>query len=51
VLAARAIYDAPTIVITLVTLGVLWRFQLPELLVVVAAAALGVVVWLLSQRG
>jgi chromate transporter len=51
VLATRAIYDLPTALIALVTLGVLWRFKLPEPVVVVAAAAVGVVVWLLSQRG
>ena len=50
VLAARAIYDVPTAVIALLTLGVLWRFKIPEPFVVVAAAAVGLVVWLLVQR-
>jgi chromate transporter len=51
VLAVRAIYDVPTALIALVTLGVLWRFRLPEPVVVVGAAAVGLAVWLLSQRG
>jgi chromate transporter len=51
VLAVRAIYDVPTALIALVTLAVLWRFRLPEPLVVVGAAAAGLAVWLLLQRG
>jgi chromate transporter len=46
VLAARAIYDIPTAVIALVTLAVLWRFKVPEPVVVMAAAAVGVAAWL-----
>jgi chromate transporter len=46
VLAARAIVDIPTAVIALVTLGMLWRFKIPEPVVVLAAAAVGLVVWL-----
>jgi chromate transporter len=46
VLAARAIYDIPTAVIALVTLAVLWRFKVPEPVVVTAAAAVGVAAWL-----
>jgi chromate transporter len=49
VLAMRAIYDVPTAVIALATLGVLWRFKVPEPIVVVAAAAVGVAVWLLVR--
>jgi chromate transporter len=49
VLAARAIYDIPTAVIALVTLAVLWRYKVPEPIVVVAAAAVGLVVWLLLR--
>jgi chromate transporter len=45
VLAMRAIYDVPTAVIAAVTFGVLWRFKIPEPLVVVAAAAVGLAVW------
>jgi chromate transporter len=46
VLAARAIVDIPTAVIALVTLGVLWRVKIPEPVVVLAAAAVGLVIWL-----
>ena len=45
VLAARAIYDIPTAVIALVTLAVLWRFKIQEPIVVLAAAAVGLMVW------
>jgi chromate transporter len=45
VLAARAIYDIPTAAIALVTLAVLWRFKVPEPIVVLVAAAVGLVVW------
>jgi chromate transporter len=45
VLAARAIYDIPTVAIALVTLAVLWRFKVPEPIVVLVAAAVGLVVW------
>ena len=43
VLGQRAIFDIPTAVIALVSLGVLWRFKLPEPLLVVAAGAIGLV--------
>jgi chromate transporter len=49
VLAVRAIYDIPTAVIALVTLVVLWRFRIPEPLVVLVAAAVGLVVWRLVR--
>jgi chromate transporter len=49
VLATRAIYDIPTAVIALITLAVLWRFKIPEPVVVVAAAAVGLAAWLLVR--
>lgn len=49
VLAARAIYDVPTAVIALVTFGVLWRFKIPEPIVVLVAGAVGLVVWMLIR--
>jgi chromate transporter len=49
VLAARAIYDVPTAIIALVTFGVLWRFKVPEPIVVLVAAAVGLGVWLLTR--
>jgi chromate transporter len=46
VLATRAIYDIPTAGIALVTLAILWRYKIPEPIVVLAAAVAGLVVWL-----
>jgi chromate transporter len=45
VIAMRAIYDIPTAAIALLTFGVLWRFKIPEPLVVLAAAVVGLLVW------
>ena len=45
VLAQRAVYDVPTALIALVGLLVLWRFKVPEPVVVLVAGAIGVVVW------
>ena len=45
VLAQRAIFDVPTALIALVSLGVLWRFKVPEPLLVLAAGAIGLVLW------
>ncbi|HEX6210949.1 MAG TPA: chromate efflux transporter, partial [Methylomirabilota bacterium] len=51
VLAQRAVYDVPTAAIALVGLGVLWRFKVPEPVLVLAAAALGLVLWPLVRAG
>jgi chromate transporter len=51
VLAQRAVYDVPTALTALVALGVLWRFKVPEPIVVVVAGALGVVLWPLVRGG
>src|SRR5215203_29750 len=45
VLGQRAIVDIPTAAISLASLGVLWRFKIPEPLLVVAAGAIGLIVW------
>jgi chromate transporter len=45
VLGTRAIFDVPTALIALVSFGVLWRFKLPEPVVVLASGALGLVLW------
>jgi chromate transporter len=45
VLAQRAIYDVPTALIALVGFGVLWRFKVPEPIVVLGAGALGLILW------
>jgi len=45
VLAQRAIVDVPTALIALVGLGALWRFRLPEPLLVLAAGGVGLALW------
>jgi chromate transporter len=50
-IAARAIYDVPTALVAVVTLGVLWRYKVPEPIVVVAAGVIGLVVWPLMRGG
>ena len=45
VLAQRAIIDVPTAVIALASLGVLWRFKVPEPLIVLVAGAAGLTLW------
>jgi len=45
VLGQRAIVDIPTAAIALASLGILWRFKVPEPLLVVAAGAIGLIVW------
>src|SRR5512145_2577099 len=41
VLASRAIYDLPTAAVALVSLAVLWRFKVPEPILVAAAGVVG----------
>jgi chromate transporter len=45
VLGQRAIVDVPTAAIALASLGLLWRFKIPEPLLVAAAGAVGLVIW------
>jgi chromate transporter len=45
VLGLRTLVDAPTALIALVSLGLLWRFKLPEPALVAAAGLVGLVVW------
>jgi chromate transporter len=47
-LARRAIYDAPTVVIALVSLGLLWRFKVPEPILVVTAGLVGLLAFALK---
>ena len=49
VIALRAIYDVPTVLIALVSFAILWRYKVPEPILVVAAAIMGLVVWPLMQ--
>ena len=51
VLAQRAVYDVPTALMALIGLGVLWRFKIPEPVVVLVAGILGVLVWPLIRGG
>jgi chromate transporter len=45
VLARRAIVDIPTLLIALIALGILWRFKLPEPILIVAGAAVGLLIF------
>jgi chromate transporter len=49
VISVRAIYDVPTVLIALVSFGILWRYKVPEPILVVAAAVVGLVVWPLMR--
>src|SRR5687768_11957264 len=49
VIALRAIYDVPTVLIAVVSLGILWRYKVPEPILVVAAAIVGLIVWPLMR--
>ena len=42
-LARRAIYDVPTAAVALISLGVLWRFRVPEPILVAAAGIVGLI--------
>ena len=44
-LARRAIYDVPTAAVALISLGVLWRFKVPEPILVAAAGIVGLIVF------
>jgi len=49
VIALRAIYDVPTALIALVSLGILWRYKVPEPILVAAAGVVGLIVWPLMR--
>jgi chromate transporter len=51
VLAYRAIYDLSTAAVALASLAVLWRFKVPEPILVTAAGAIGLIVWPLVKGG
>jgi chromate transporter len=51
VLARRAIVDGPTLLIGLVTLGVMWRFRVPEPLLIAAGAAAGLAIFAARSAG
>ena len=48
VLARRAIVDVPTLLIGLVALGIIWRFKVPEPVLIGAGAAAGLIIFALS---
>jgi chromate transporter len=50
-IALKAIYDMPTAAIAVATFGALWRFKLPEPIVVLVAGGVGLVVWQLVKGG
>ena len=47
VLARRAIVDMPTLFIGLVALGIMWRFRVPEPVLIGAGAAAGLIIFAL----
>ncbi len=49
VLGSRAIYDLPTAVIALMSLGVLWRWKVQEPVLVAAAGIAGLLVWVVTR--
>ena len=51
VLATRAIIDWPTALIGLASLGVLWRFKVPEPVLVALSGLVGLVLWPLVRMG
>jgi chromate transporter len=48
-LARRAIYDVPTAAVALISFGVLWRFKVPEPILVAAAALVGLIAFSLVK--
>jgi chromate transporter len=51
VLAARAITDLPTVIIALVSLGVLWRYKISEPIIVTISGLVGLILWPLVRGG
>jgi chromate transporter len=49
VIALRAIVDIPTALIALISLAILWRYKVPEPILVTAAGILGLIVWPLMR--
>jgi chromate transporter len=51
VLGARAIIDLPTALIGLISLGVLWRYKVPEPVIVTISGIVGLILWPLVRAG
>ena len=49
VIALRAIYDVPTALIALISLAILWRYKVPEPILVTAAGMVGLIIWPLMR--
>jgi chromate transporter len=49
VLGTRAITDLPTAIIGLLSLGILWRYKIPEPILVTASGLIGLLLWPLSK--
>jgi chromate transporter len=49
ILARRALVDLPTVLICLVSFGLLLRFKLPEALVVLLSGGSGLAIWVLTR--
>jgi len=47
ILGRRSIIDVPTGLIALVSFGLLWRFKVPEPLIVLGAGIVGLIVWVI----
>jgi uncharacterized membrane protein YjjB (DUF3815 family) len=47
----KAIYDVPTAALAIATFAILWRYKVSELIVVVAAGAIGLVLWRFTHGG
>lgn len=45
ILAQRALIDIPTLLVALISLVILWRFKVPEPLLVSAAGVVGLILW------
>jgi len=51
VLSARALIDLPTAVIALVSFAVLWRYKVPEPVIVTISGVVGLILWPLVRGG
>ncbi|HEV8723791.1 MAG TPA: chromate transporter [Candidatus Binatia bacterium] len=49
VLSARAIIDLPTAVIALISFAVLWRYKIPEPVIVTISGVIGLILWPLMR--
>ena len=51
VLSARALIDLPTAVIALISFAVLWRYKIPEPVIVTISGIVGLILWPLLRAG